>query len=324
VYLIVGPFVNIAVLLYALYFMDNFGWGKTRQVISEDTTINLTSVVVGDEEPVRPALPSHPEEATVAIIGCNKYASQLAKAFRSKHKVILYDPSDRLLSSIVRELGGPDSENLIVTTQRNQLGKAGIYLITVSDRVGSDSEASDPGDAVDFTLTSAVGLVAQYVRPGQIVVIETTASVGTTRSLLKDLHGQGVICGYSPSPPNNSHSSSISLETKRVAAINDQALRILENLYRPIFKQLVLDNNLEAAELYNLYDKAHRYSQVMLHEKAQPSFTSPPPEIDFQETVAKWKNFIVDMETAMDYSTPVKPQAGSALLGLADPPFLMA
>jgi chitin synthase len=31
-----GPFINISVSLYAIAFMDNFGWGKTRKVVSED------------------------------------------------------------------------------------------------------------------------------------------------------------------------------------------------------------------------------------------------------------------------------------------------
>jgi chitin synthase len=34
---ICGPFINITVLLYAVYFMDSFGWGKTRQVVTEET-----------------------------------------------------------------------------------------------------------------------------------------------------------------------------------------------------------------------------------------------------------------------------------------------
>jgi chitin synthase len=32
-----GPFINISVLLYAVYNMDSFGWGKTRQVVTEET-----------------------------------------------------------------------------------------------------------------------------------------------------------------------------------------------------------------------------------------------------------------------------------------------
>jgi hypothetical protein len=35
-YIFCGPFLNIAVLLYASFYMDSFGWGRTRKVISED------------------------------------------------------------------------------------------------------------------------------------------------------------------------------------------------------------------------------------------------------------------------------------------------
>jgi hypothetical protein len=35
IYLIVGPFINITVLAYSLWNMDEFGWGKTRKVVEE-------------------------------------------------------------------------------------------------------------------------------------------------------------------------------------------------------------------------------------------------------------------------------------------------
>lgn len=34
-FVLCGPFINIAVLLYASFYMDSFGWGKTRKVITE-------------------------------------------------------------------------------------------------------------------------------------------------------------------------------------------------------------------------------------------------------------------------------------------------
>ncbi|KAF2225412.1 chitin synthase-domain-containing protein [Elsinoe ampelina] len=35
-YVFVGPFINISVLVYAVFYMDSFGWGKTRKVVSHD------------------------------------------------------------------------------------------------------------------------------------------------------------------------------------------------------------------------------------------------------------------------------------------------
>jgi chitin synthase len=35
IYIFFGPFLNIIVLSYALWNIDNFAWGKTRKVVKE-------------------------------------------------------------------------------------------------------------------------------------------------------------------------------------------------------------------------------------------------------------------------------------------------
>ncbi|ETS76038.1 hypothetical protein PFICI_12982 [Pestalotiopsis fici W106-1] len=47
IFAIVGPFINICVTIYAVKNMDNFGWGKTRQVIAETGEAEETNA---DEE----------------------------------------------------------------------------------------------------------------------------------------------------------------------------------------------------------------------------------------------------------------------------------
>lgn len=58
-YIFCGPFLNIAVLLYASFYMDSFGWGKTRKVISEETSKEgtqneLTRLELGDKANMTP------------------------------------------------------------------------------------------------------------------------------------------------------------------------------------------------------------------------------------------------------------------------------
>lgn len=33
IYVFLGPFLNVTVLLYALWSLDNFAWGKTRKIV---------------------------------------------------------------------------------------------------------------------------------------------------------------------------------------------------------------------------------------------------------------------------------------------------
>ncbi len=81
-----GPFVNISVTLYAIFYMDNFSWGKTRQVIADDDVAvgaaigdnsdsdvadvdHAAAAGVGEKavEPPAPGLPAPPDDpATLA------------------------------------------------------------------------------------------------------------------------------------------------------------------------------------------------------------------------------------------------------------------
>ena len=36
IFTVCGPFINIAVLVFAVHNMDSFGWGKTRQVVADN------------------------------------------------------------------------------------------------------------------------------------------------------------------------------------------------------------------------------------------------------------------------------------------------
>jgi chitin synthase len=53
VFIVAGPFVNIAVLLYAVWNMDSFGWGKTRKVLADDSATMSdggTGLIIEDAE----------------------------------------------------------------------------------------------------------------------------------------------------------------------------------------------------------------------------------------------------------------------------------
>ncbi|EWZ85300.1 hypothetical protein BFJ70_g590 [Fusarium oxysporum] len=57
VFVFLGPFLNIAVMLYAVVNMDNFGWGKTRKVITDDSEEGKSSQkegVVSDSSSTEP------------------------------------------------------------------------------------------------------------------------------------------------------------------------------------------------------------------------------------------------------------------------------
>jgi chitin synthase len=44
IYLFVSPFLSITILLYALYHLNHFSWGKTRRAISDESDSKAASV----------------------------------------------------------------------------------------------------------------------------------------------------------------------------------------------------------------------------------------------------------------------------------------
>jgi chitin synthase len=49
IYVVFGSFLNILVLVYALWNMNNFSWGRTRQVVKEPEIV--TEKVIGPRVP---------------------------------------------------------------------------------------------------------------------------------------------------------------------------------------------------------------------------------------------------------------------------------
>ena|ERR1700761_3356495 len=58
IYWIVGPFLTVTILLYSLWHLNQFAWGKTRRVVFEESESSCTL-----NEQTRP----NDEEATVGF-----------------------------------------------------------------------------------------------------------------------------------------------------------------------------------------------------------------------------------------------------------------
>lgn len=50
-FIICGPIINISILLYAIWNIDSFGWGKTRKVVAcEDGSVTTEGSAESEEE----------------------------------------------------------------------------------------------------------------------------------------------------------------------------------------------------------------------------------------------------------------------------------
>jgi chitin synthase len=69
IYFFTGPFLTILVLFYTMWHLDAFSWGKTRQVISEDTDASDKEASSNDavDEKAPHTVTVNDEEATIGM-----------------------------------------------------------------------------------------------------------------------------------------------------------------------------------------------------------------------------------------------------------------
>lgn len=313
-YICGGPFINIMVLFYALYYVDSFGWGKTRKVIADAAVPKKVPVLVDEEKAVglrSRGRPRHQHDSVV-VLGNNPYAMQLLKACAQHYHTTVFDPSKEFLEKAREHFSGTEDYNVNFTSEEEELAQANVYLITSSF---FPTTTDSPQRATH--LQKSVDLVSRYVKPSNIVMIETAASVGTTRNFLKQFEYRGVFTGYSPAPSVNSIKRTFTDGTKMLSVLNAENLHFIEQFYQRIFAKTVALPSPESAEMFHLLETALHHSQGIVETKLD----NPPDAVELQSNLRRisslWKEFIIEAEIGLDLmpskSTEDVVEAGKAV-----------
>lgn len=173
-YVLCGPFINIAVLLYAVWNMDSFGWGKTRKVISEDTTTSPDpiSVPTDIETPAatRVAQPASLHPDIVAIL--DDEDGDLAETFASAYRTLLFGKPRKFDPTLPIE----------TTTDPSRLRLADLFLLTTTP-----------------SFQTRLSTVLDHARRGSVLVVmeDTQGALGDAEveELVARCEGAGVVVG---------------------------------------------------------------------------------------------------------------------------------
>lgn len=126
---------------------------------------------------VRPVTPD--EARLIAVVGVGYVGVHLVELFAPKYKVIAFDISAKRLESLQEKFSQYPA--IIGTTDTQLLKDATHFLIAVPTVVRPDR-------SIDLShIKSAIKTVYDHARPGAVVVIESSVSVGMTRELLTPL-----------------------------------------------------------------------------------------------------------------------------------------
>ena len=245
-------------------------------------------------------------EARVAVLGLGYVGLPLVELFaRAGFPVLGFDVDPRkvtLLNQGESYIGHVGSERVQAlrgtgrfeaTTDASRLSEADALLICVPTPLGEHREP-DLGAVVATGRT-----IAGALRPGTLVVLESTTYPGTTRDVLRPvLEASGLRAGsefllaYSPEredPGNPSHSAGFI--PKVVGGFDPHSAQAAEALYRAVVPKVVPVSSCEVAEACKILENTYRAVNIALVNELKVLFTAM--DLDVWEVIeaAKTKPF---------------------------------
>jgi UDP-N-acetyl-D-glucosamine dehydrogenase len=178
----------------------------------------------------------------------------------NKGKSYIADVSDSSVASLI------ETKKLNATTDHSNLSDVDVICICVPTPITKTKEP-DLSHVINVANT-----IKKYLRPGQLVVLESTTHPGTTREVVKPiLEKSGLNCGldyylaYSPerTDPGNKKFN-ISNTPKVVGGVNENSTDLTCLLYQQVAEKVVPVSSPDIAEMTKLFENVFRGVNIAL------------------------------------------------------------
>jgi len=241
----------------------------------------------------------------LAVIGLGYVGLPLAiEAVNSKLKVVGYDINESVVDSLNKSISHIEdisdkvlqyalSKNLMITSDSSVLGDSEYIVISVP------TPLTDYQPDLSY-VEAATKSIAENLKKGQIIILESTTYPGTTLEIVKPIlekisslvAGEDFLLGYSPEriDPGNKEWT-FKNTPKIVSGINETSLKKISDFYNSIIDEVVEVSGTREAEMVKLVENTYRQVNIaMVNELA---ILSNMLDIDIWEVVdaAKTKPF---------------------------------
>jgi nucleotide sugar dehydrogenase len=241
----------------------------------------------------------------LAVIGLGYVGLPLAiEAANSKLKVAGYDINESVVDSLNKSISHVEdisdkvlqdalSKDLIITSDSSVLGDSEYIVISVP------TPLTDYQPDLSY-VEAATKSIAENLKKGQIIILESTTYPGTTLEIVKPIlekisslvAGEDFLLGYSPEriDPGNKEWT-FKNTPKIVSGINETSLKKISEFYNSIIDVVVEVSGTREAEMVKLVENTYRQVNIaMVNELA---ILSNMLDIDIWEVVdaAKTKPF---------------------------------
>ncbi len=218
-------------------------------------------------------------EATVGVVGLGYVGLPLVRAFtEAGYRTIGFDVDPEKIArlrageSYIKHLPGEWIEGCVregrfePTEQMGRLSEPDVLVICVPTPLGESREPD-----LSFVESTAEN-IAETLRPGQLVVLESTTYPGTTRDVVRPLlEKSGLVAGvdfylaYSPEreDPGNAQYTASSIP-KVVGGLNQASLELADALYSRAVVTTVPVGSCEIAEACKILENTYRSVNIAM------------------------------------------------------------
>ena len=191
----------------------------------------------------------------VCIIGVGYVGEHLLETFQEKYNVTGVDVSEKRISFLKQKY--KNYGNVKLQTNYENLEKNDVFLISVPTLVKDNLY-------IDVScLKSAKESLLKIVKPGSLIVVESSVYVGATRELFSEFLSKGVYVGFSPERVDPGRVDPPMKDIpKIVSGLNEISLNKIKEVYNKVINTIVPVSSCECAEMCKLYENCFRMVNI--------------------------------------------------------------
>lgn len=229
------------------------------------------------------------DDRKICVIGLGYVGFPLLNALQQYFDVVGYDISEEAVQRC-KEI----NPKLSLSNQKTILQDCDIYIICVPTPVNKFNEI-DLG-----AVRAAFETICEYINVGNLVILESTVSPGTTRMMSQEtieaktslVVGETFYLGFSPERlAPGSPDTELSEIKKLISGSCEQSIEMIRRVYEPIIKEgLYVCDTIEIAESAKLLENIQRDVNIALFNEFGSVCSSN--DVDFEKVVdaaaTKW------------------------------------
>lgn len=191
----------------------------------------------------------------VCIIGVGYVGEHLIDTFKNSYRVIGVDVNEqriKYLKSVFK-----DNKKITLQSTYTNLEDCDVFLVSVPTLVDTNKD-------IDMSyLHSVKNSIKDIIKPGSLVVVESSVYVGATREIFGEFREKGVFVGFSPErvDPGRIEPKMEDIP-KIISGVDPESLERITMIYSKVIKNIVPVSSTECAEMCKLYENCFRMVNI--------------------------------------------------------------